>query len=204
MPSNLRMTSAPVHGPVAMGMDGECEHEHEVPDTKEIPRTSIEAVFPAMVEPTEEAVGSSARPKAPTLQYEPSDVPRLMNELRTALRQRYTEVLATVSEEWSLQLIQQCFLTCSDLIEQLQALRGALEGHYLTTERVLLEPANGSGSGGQGRDGQRAVWARVTALEVEGLDDAQIAARLNAEEGRRRWNRGSHSGAAVREYFLGP
>jgi hypothetical protein len=109
--------------------------------------------------------------------------------VKIILRER--EVLATASEEWSLHLIQQCFQTCSELFELLQALGGALERHHLTTERVLLEPANGSGPGRQGRDGQQAVWERVTALEAEGLDDAQIAVRLNAEEGRRRGNRGS-------------
>jgi hypothetical protein len=59
------------------------------------------------------------------------------------------------------------------------------------TERVLLEPVNGSGPDGQGQDGQQAVWEQLKALEAERLDDVQIAARLNAEEGGRRWNRGS-------------
>jgi hypothetical protein len=183
--------SAPVSGRLAIGGDSEREHGPEVLDTEEIPRTSIEAAFPAMVDPAEEVVGSLARLKTATLQYEPSDVLRLMDELRTALRQRDTEVLATACEEWSLHLIQQCFQTCSELIELLQALGGALERHHLTTERVLLEPAVGSPPDGQERAGQHAVWERVTALEIEGLDDAQIAARLNAEEGRRRWNRGA-------------
>jgi hypothetical protein len=114
-----------------------------------------------------------------------------MDELCMVLRQRYIDVLATTSEEWSLHLIQQCSWTCSELIELLQALGGALARHHLTTERVLLEPTNESSPRGQGQDGQQAVWARVTALESEGLDDVQIAARLNTEEGRRRWNRGA-------------
>jgi hypothetical protein len=191
VPPAVPMTSAPSPGPVPMGNDDEHEHGPEVLDIEESPRTSIEAAFPTMGDPADEVVGSPARSKTPTLQGEPSYVLRLMDELCMVLRQRDTQVLATASEEWSLQLIQQCFRTCSDLIEQLQALEGALARHHLTTERVLLEPATGSSSGGRQWDGQKAVWERVTALETEGLDDAQIAAQLNAEEGRRRWNRGS-------------
>ncbi len=213
--------SAPVPGRVAMGIGGEREHRPEVLNTEEIPRTSIEAAFPAMAEPAEEAAGSPTRSKTPTLQYEPSDVLRLMDELCMALRQQHDMAPAAAAKGWSLELTHAYVHTCSALIEQLHALQRDLEHHRLAVdvgglidpavsqmpsphaggdaslvprgeaERAVLEPADGSGPDGQGWGGQQAVWEQLKALEAEGLDDVQIAARLNAEEGRRRWNRGS-------------
>jgi hypothetical protein len=212
---------APRPQQVTLDMDGRREHGTEVLDTDEIPRTSIEAAFPAMAELAAEGVGSPSRSNLPPPQYKPPDVLRLMGDLCMALRQLHAEAPATAPEVWSLELTHEYIQTSAELIDQLHALQRALEHHRLAVdagelidpavsqmpsphaggdashvsrgeaERALLEPADGSGRVGQGRDGQQAVWERLKALEAEGLDDVQIVARLNAEEGGRRWNRGS-------------
>jgi hypothetical protein len=179
------------------------------------------AAFDASSEyaPTTGEAAPRSQPPAP--QQELPDVLRLMGELCIALRQLHAKGPSTTHREWSLELTHKSIQTCAELIDQLHALQCALAHHRLEVdagelidpavsrmpsphvgsdaspvfrsdaERALLEPADRSGSDRQRRDGQQAVWERVTALEAEGFDDVQIAARLNAEEGRRRWNRGS-------------
>jgi ParB-like nuclease domain len=169
--------------------------------------------------PTTGDAAPRSQPLAP--QPELPNVLRLMGELCIALRRLHVTAPSTAHREWSLGLTHKCIQTSAELIDQLHTLQRTLQHHCPDVdtgelinpavlqmpsahagsgvfsvsqgeaEQVFLEPAVGSAPDGQERAGQHAVWERVTALEIEGLDDTQIAVRLNAEEGGRRWNRGA-------------
>jgi hypothetical protein len=195
-------------------------HDTNVVNTEENPRTMIEAIFPSIAEPAAELVGSSLSSQTLAPQHSPSDVLALMGDLCMALRQFHDGASATVGHGWSPGLVRVYLQTCAELIGQLYALQRAVAPHCLgmdagglidpagslmpspvaddaspvsrdAVERERPAPADGSGPDRHERDGQQAVWERVKAFEAEGLDDVQIVVRLNVEEGRRRWNRGS-------------
>ena len=135
MPHDGQTSSLPVSEHDVMGVDDAHQYSAEVLETEEIPRTISEAIFPSMAVTAEKTAGAPPQSKTPIPQHELSEVLTLMGKLCLALRQGQNEAPATAYQGWSLELAHAYVHTCSDLIEQLQAFKQALEHHYLATEQ---------------------------------------------------------------------
>jgi hypothetical protein len=68
---------------------------------------------------------------------------------------------------------------------------GMLPSHAEKAAQAALNLVDGSGLRPPPVDQRRRALARAKALQEEGYSPAEIAQRLNAAEGGRRWNQGS-------------
>jgi hypothetical protein len=68
---------------------------------------------------------------------------------------------------------------------------GMLPSYGGKAAQAALNLGDGSGLHRPPVDQRRRAWARAKALQEEGYSPAEIAQRLNAAEGGRRWNQGS-------------
>jgi transposase-like protein len=159
----VQTPSTPVPAQVAVDRDDGHECSPEVLDTGEIPRKSIEATFPAIVESAAAAVDLPPQLETSTPQHEPSHVLRLMRDLCMAIQQRPDAAWATTPTGWSPKLAHEYLRTCLQLIAQLQALQRALEHHHLTTEpspvgnELRLNDAGLEGRARQGDTSERTL-----------------------------------------------